>query len=323
MAEEQTRGTMRVYGCGGAGVNVTSYFNGMGIENGCAEIFPAYIDASRSNMDATFNDDDIFVLDNVDGSGKVRRENHAELNNVTRQILLQIPPKDFNVVVFSASGGTGSVAGPLIVAELLERKESVVALVIGSDESIITANNTLNTLKSLESVSRSKQLPVVMYYQHNERGRKQTDINSEFQLAISTLTILTSRKNHGMDTKDIENWVQFSSTTSVSPQLALLDIFKLREDAEEVGDPISVASVYQSRDEDHVNLTPEYHTDGYCGEPNDHFQQLHFVITIDEVSKLADRISKTLAEYENRRSSRVKQSSILGADDKTDGDLVL
>mgnify|MGYP001176795926 CR=1 FL=1 len=102
---DKVRGTMRVYGCGGAGINITSFFNGAGIESGCAEVFPAYVDTSRSNLRPEFNEDDVFILENVDGSGKVRRENHEEIANVTRQILLQIPPKDFNVVIFSASGG--------------------------------------------------------------------------------------------------------------------------------------------------------------------------------------------------------------------------
>lgn len=322
-ATNQERGTVRVFGCGGAGINITSFFNGAGIENGCAEVTPAYIDTSRSNLRSEFNEQDVFILENVDGSGKVRKENHEEIANVTRQILLQIPPKDFNIVVFSASGGSGSVCGPLLVAELLERKVPVVALVVGSDESIITATNTLNTLKTLEKISKVKKLPVVTYYEHNERNRKQSEVDRQLQLVISTLSVLTSRMNHGMDTRDILNWVQFSNTTSVQPQLSLLEVFKDKAEAEATADPISVASVYQDRDEPQVGLVPEYHTDGYCSEPNDNFQQLHFVITIDRVNKLVGGIKNTLDDYENHRSSRVKQTSILDDSDNNSDDMLV
>ena len=323
MGDLQTRGSVRIYGCGGAGVNITSFFNEAGIENNCAEIYPAYIDASRSNLRSDFSEENIFILENVDGSGKVRRENHEEIANVTRQILLQIPPKDFNIVIFSASGGTGSVSGPLLVAELLERKLPVVALVIGSDESIITATNTLNTLKTLEKVSRTKKLPVVMYYEHNDRDRKQGDIDRQLHLVVSTLSVLTSRLNHGMDTRDVINWVQFSHTTSVDPQLALFEVFKDDELVEAVSDPISVASVYKDRDVPMTRLAPEYHSDGYCSQPSEYFEQLHFVITIDRIPKIVGNVKKTLEDYENHRSSRVKHSSILDDNDSQDDNVLV
>lgn len=209
------------------------------------------------------------------------------------------------------------------MAELLERNVPTVALVVGSDESIITANNTLNTLKTLEKIAKVKKLPVVMYYEHNERNRKQSEVDRQLQLVVSTLSVLTSRMNHGMDTRDVLNWVQFSNTTTVKPQLALLEVFKDNEAAEETADPISVASVYQDRDANQVNLVPEYHADGYCGEPSEHFTQLHFVITIDRIGKIVGGVKKTLDEYENHRSSRVKQSSILDDGDEEGDDILV
>jgi len=98
-------GVLRLYGCGGCGVNATYNFNKYVEEANCAHVNPAYIDASRSNLKPDMRADDIFVLPNVDGSGKIRRENHKEISNVIKQIILQIEPGDFNVVIFSASGG--------------------------------------------------------------------------------------------------------------------------------------------------------------------------------------------------------------------------
>ena len=99
------QGKLVIYGCGGLGVNMASAFNGMVQEPNCAIIRPAYIDASRSNLRTDFKVEDTFVLQNIDGSGKVRKENHKEISNTIKQVLLQIEPGDFNVVVFSASGG--------------------------------------------------------------------------------------------------------------------------------------------------------------------------------------------------------------------------
>ena len=100
-----TLGTLRIYGTGGCGINTAYLFNKVKEEPNCAKFAPAYIDASRSNLQPDMRQEDIFVLPNVDGSGKIRKENHKEISNVIKQILLQIEPGDFNVVIFSASGG--------------------------------------------------------------------------------------------------------------------------------------------------------------------------------------------------------------------------
>lgn len=120
MSELPKKGRIVMYGAGGCGINTVSYYNdnsvieqsaelndeqGQPISPITAEIKTVYIDASHSNLQEKFRDEDVFILPNVDGSGKVRRENHKEITKVIKQVLLQHEPGDFNVVVFSASGG--------------------------------------------------------------------------------------------------------------------------------------------------------------------------------------------------------------------------
>lgn len=313
-------GKLRVYGAGGAGVNVAGYFNKAAEEPNCARVMPAYIDTSRSNLRDDFAEDDIFILPNVDGSGKVRKENHKEISNVVKQILHQIEPGDFNVVVFSASGGSGSVFGPLLLQELLERKLTACCVVVGSDESIITATNTLNTLKSLEAIAKRADLPVVMYYEHNDRDRKRSEVDTQLHLVISTLAVLASKQNREMDSKDIANWLQFSKTTSVGAQLAQLEVFIDPQQVSEVRDPISIASIYTSEDTTPVAAVPEYHAAGYLSQVSDQYEQLHYVISIDAVPTIVGQIKDTLDQYHAHRNSRVKQASILSDNDETTDD---
>lgn len=99
--------------------------------DGFAAIDPAFIDTSRSNLTPEIPEEKIYILDNTDGSGKVRRENHAQISSSIKHILQSQQPGEFNIVVFSASGGSGSVLGPLIVSELLARGLPVVVLTAG------------------------------------------------------------------------------------------------------------------------------------------------------------------------------------------------
>ena len=99
------KGTLRLYGAGGAGINCISIFNDVKPDLGAASILTTYIDTSRSNLKPEFKEDDCFLLKGVDGSGKIRRENHKEISESIKKILLDHKPGDFNIVVSSASGG--------------------------------------------------------------------------------------------------------------------------------------------------------------------------------------------------------------------------
>lgn len=321
---EQQKGKLRVYGCGGMGINVASYFQDAGDEPNCAQVLPAYLDTSRSNLREDFAEDQVFVLDNVDGSGKVRKENHEEIANVVPQILLNIEPTEFNVVVFSASGGTGSVIGPLVMSELLKRGHTAVAVVVGSAESVITATNTLNTLKTLEAISKRNQLPVVMNYDHNDQDRSRVEVDKSLHLVVSTLAVLASKKNREMDSKDIANWVQFNKTTTVEPQIAHLEVYNDADWVKDVKDPISVASIYESDDMSVPEAVPEYHAAGYLPSPGGHFDQIHFVISIEGIPSIVNNTQEKLDKYTMQRDSRTKQASLLGDQDvATETGLVL
>jgi len=137
-------GKIRIYGCGGAGINLTSHFINLPADGNYAEVLAAMVDTSRSNISTDIAEDLCYILPEVDGSGKVRKENHEVIGGVVKQILLQHKPEDLNVVVFSGSGGSGSVIGPLITKELLSREHSVICVMVGSDESAITCTNTRN-----------------------------------------------------------------------------------------------------------------------------------------------------------------------------------
>src|ERR1700690_3688627 len=129
------QGKVRLYGCGGLGSNIVKDYIGRQPAPGFATPLTSFIDTSRSNLAGIANQDDIFVLEGTDGSGKVRKENHAQISAAVKQILLKQAPEDFNIVIFSASGGSGSVIGPLLVSELLSRGHAVVVLTAGSSES--------------------------------------------------------------------------------------------------------------------------------------------------------------------------------------------
>lgn len=320
------RGRVRLYACGGFGVNIGSYFDGFKgeIEPGYASVETAYIDTSRSNFNkAGLSADQIFVLEGADGSGAIRSENHPEIQKNIPNILQQFKPLDFNVVVFSGAGGSGSVFGPLILSELLSRGLPAIAIVVGADDSAKAAENTLKTLQSLESIAQKRELPVAMYYRQNDNGdNKRSSIDKDSQYVISMISILCSRHNDELDSKDIQNWVQFTKATSADARLARLMICD-KDNVSSIADPIAIASLLASPDDAGREIVPEYSCTGYPEAKAVHtLLPLHLVLTFEGIPAIAKRLTTRISELETQRKARVRHDSLLG-NVQTDGDLVL
>lgn len=309
-------GNIRIYGAGGAGINIASQFLDKPEQPGYATPHPCFFDTSRSNMKAGISEKDTYVIEGKDGSGKIRRENASEIAGVIKNALVKFKPMDFNIVVFSASGGSGSVFGPAVVGELLDKGAPTVAVVVGSDESSLTCQNTLNTLKTLEHKAKQAGVPVVMYYDHNNRGGRRTDVDRAMISAIGALSALASGQNDEMDSQDLVNWLQYQKSSTVEPRLAALQIYSSGSDAEAVTNPLSLASLYRQPDASMADIVPDYNTYGYTKA--DGIEELHFVISVDSIANIGKKVMSTLEELETVRESRVKTESILSNDDDVD-----
>lgn len=322
---DTTIGKMRIYGCGGAGINIASAFADGREYPASALIQASFLDTSRSNIKAMVAEDQIYILPNVDGSGKIRSENHLSISGAIKDMLVKHKPADFNVVIFSASGGSGSVIGPLILKELISRGETAVAVVIGSSESQLTTKNTLNTLKSLEAICKQIHYPIVMHYQHNHRNLKRSEVDANLRFAVAALAILASRQNEGLDRQDLFNWVNYTRTTDLQPSVALLDVCLNNEEVNKVKNPVSIASLFADPDQEPLDVTPEYHCDGYVALPQE-FQavNMHFVISLDDVGSVAQGVSETLRNLDEVHRSRLAPATIISKDDHiTDDGMVL
>ena len=100
-----------LYCAGGAGINVGAMFESYRdkVEPGFAEIVINYLDTSKSNLGFNPPNESVYLIDDVDGSGKQRGKNHKVISERSKEMLLRFPPTDLNVVIHSASGGKLSV----------------------------------------------------------------------------------------------------------------------------------------------------------------------------------------------------------------------
>jgi hypothetical protein len=329
-------GTLRLYGAGGAGVNMTRHFHtAVGeIHPGMAQVHTAFIDTSRSNIPDALGDRDVFILTDStgvlkDGGGKERSLNHPDIAANIKGLLAKFPPMDMNVVVFSASGGSGSVFGPLLMAEMIRQGLSVVGLVVGSVESVKTVNNTVNTLASLENLATSRELPIVIMYCENNEDSPRAAVDKIFRHAIGSLAVLASRRNAEMDSTDIRHMLHFPKSTSIKARLATLDIARSNEEmevkvAEEGAQYIAMSSLYENPDVPTIAVRPEYHSAGYLTDKLEGVPMYHFGVRIDESARIASGLQRTLADMQKALAARVIPKTILtGNEQATDDGLIL
>ena len=243
---------IRVYAAGGGGTTIGYELESLRDKEtpGTGRLDVVYIDTSKSNLKPGIPEEACYLFGNVaevDGSGKRRLENKDIILKRAKEILKQFPPKDVNIVISTGGGGSGSVIAPSIVAELTERKELVIVLVVGSKLTKMDALNTMNTLKSYEGISRTFKEPVVACYFENQLRQPHSEINNEIVKMVGNLMILASGQNESFDRMDLRNFLHYQTTTSFDPMLTVLTVHNSEDTSKlinkDLGEFITVTSL--------------------------------------------------------------------------------
>lgn len=221
---------VRIFACGGTAINIVSVFGSMGSDAATnkryAEAEVCYIDTSESNVKvSSVPADQLYLVKGCDGSGKDRAKNAARIKEILPEFLHQFKPEDFNIIVHSSGGGSGSVAGPLIYNELISRGKEAIVVVVGTIDSKKELTNTVNTLKGYEHAASSQDHPVLMAYFENHVHGSMAEVDQEVISTLIKLLIVFSGNNHGLDSEDIKNFINYENVTDFEPSLTLLKVF--------------------------------------------------------------------------------------------------
>lgn len=317
-----SKGKVKLFCCGGAGLNVGQYFEKHrgNSEAAFAEIDIVYIDTSRSNLRTHISPDNCYMLEGLDGSGKVRSENHEEIATHIRAILQQFKPVDLNIVLSSAAGGSGSVISPLLTSELLKSEVPTIVIAIGSADTRLDIDNTLKTIKSFEAIARMRKAPVIMSYVQNSKTTSRSEADASIVNTIMALCVLFSRENRELDSRDLYNWLRFDRVTTYPVQLASLTLVEGKSEIKGLGNIISVATLAKEEMSTALADIPEYQCVGYVPETADNVVMdktpMHFITSDGIFPEVALHLNKILKELESAQSARMKKTNVLTAQDQ-------
>lgn len=320
-----SKNIVTVYSCGGCGANILKKMPTVSGE-GMAKMVPYYIDTSLSNLrSAQVPAESVFLFEGLDGSGKVRAENHEVIAKSTLKILQTFKPGNFSIVLHSASGGSGAVIGASLVSELKKRGDQVVVIVIGSTGSEIEIENTLKSLKTYDMIAYKNESPVVTHYLENSTTSGRQKIDGAATTAILALLALFSGLNDELDTADLRNWMKH---TKLGNELVSLHFCTSAADYAAAGTVVTVATLAKPEHNTNVSPVPAYQTVGYVTNADANAflgsEPLHFTISSDLITPTAKGLTSKLKEVAAHLSSTVRRESLVNRNDtQTDSGLIL
>lgn len=315
--------SVSIFAAGGCGVNIVG-----GLPNspsGAKAVASCYaIDTSKSNLrDSKFSADNVYLFDGLDGSGKVRSENHAVIAKNTLQILQKFQPGTFNIVVHSGGGGSGNVIAGSLVAELTRQGEQVVVIMVGSTNSQIEVENTYKTLQSYGVIAERSECPIVVHYLENSSTNGRKAIDGGAHAAIQALLMLFSGLNSEMDSADLRNWIRHAGGNEVFS----LQFCPSAEAYSRAGTVTSVATLAKMEHNTALSPAPAYQTVGYASSEEAMealVEPLHFTLSGNLIDNSAKALTAMKQENDKRFKSAVRRDSLVAQNAKiSDDGLVL
>ncbi len=317
----QPKGKVRLYAAGGCGTNIGAQLEQFRdkTEVAFAVLDIVYVDTSKSNLRPEINPDNCYFLEDLDGSGKVRKENHEQINLHVRAILQKFSPADLNIVLHSTGGGSGSVIGPLLVSELLASNAPTIVIAVGSSQTVLDADNTLKTLKSYEAISRARNAPVVMSYSENNATSPRAFSDKSVSSTIMALAVLFSRENLELDSKDLFNFLRYDRVTKFPVQLTSLTLVEGKQSMNDLGTIITMATLVKDGESADMEQIPEVQYVGILPEKSNDLilanAPMHFITSDGILPGVNSRLQKLLNGAEKTRNARLGQNSLLSNSD--------
>ena len=320
--------TIRLYAVGGAGCNIAKLVEGTANNiEGMANLDICYVDTSLSNVRGEKVDENRFFKiegDNLDGAAKIRKDSHPHLAKALPKIMDKFRPTAFNIVVSSASGGTGSVAAFHVVSEILKRGDNAVLILVGTTDSVQEITNTIATLKSFDGLAHSVGRPVAVHYLQNTQTATRAVINNMARQAIVMLSALMSNEHHELDTADVKGWLNHSS---IYPELVSVQFAQGQTEYNNAGEVITVATLATHDMVTAVDPVPAYQAVGYVphswtanNPPLIGKEPIHYTLSANMVSKVSGELNKLHDDLKSRQAAMTRRERLTSTKDVDAGD---
>lgn len=213
-----------IVGAGGFGTEILAKFMQSELGQATAEhLIPMIIDTSDSNFDRFrtepwFKDVKIHLTPGTDGGGKVRAANVGPLTDLVTNLVNNGTFEDegAKIIIYSAVGSSGGIAGPELACQLTAKKKSVFNMVLEVDESIQDLENTIKVLRTLQfRASQTTRHNNVFWGTNRFNGViRQSEADENFLFNLQDLVTLSHPDNDKIDSRDLNSFLNWAPDQS-------------------------------------------------------------------------------------------------------------
>lgn len=307
---------MKVYGAGGAGINIAARLESLRSATSGVTMEPvdvSYIDTSSSNVHHNKVDaDNLYIIETdseTKGAGKKRDDVYVPVQEQVRRILLGHEPQEFNCIINSLSGGSGSVIGPLLHKEMQHMGHNVVSIIIGSSDSSIEIQNTMKTLEMYMKISAETKAPVVVIYFENCKETPRSSVDEKVVTSVGLLSAIFSHNNQEMDGADITNFLHYDRVTDHEPNLVVAKFLSPEIDLPESQYPIACLTLALPGEDTSTGMPVDYQAVGFVSHVEDtvlaNVLPLHFAIVDGYIVSVYAKFQKKIRDLKMRRDAAV------------------
>lgn len=210
--------SVRVIGCGGCGINIVSSLLTNPIYPSGSEPYQFNVAGMDTNDEALYRG---IIYDFVElGDGRGGGLNRASIVDNVRARLLKMDSDqlflaEFNIIVASASGASGSTIAPLLAAEIKRRGFRCAIVLVADLSAGLLVSNTEGALRSLDAAAKNNgiYLPVAIFT--NQDGRAAADAG--VRDAIRGLYEVMALPTYELDVRDRLHFVDGGYINNVAP----------------------------------------------------------------------------------------------------------
>lgn len=317
---------IRIYCAGGCGVNIgQQLLESLSAMDDQPMVELALIDTSTANLKK--EGEKIFYhiqgdLEHpTDGSGMVRKTNYPAIMRSLPHILSKFPAGDFNILIHSASGGSGSVVGPLLAAKLLEDNKPFTTMLVGSQGCVKEVTNTIDTIESLQAIALKQGKALPCHYFDNAVSPR-SHVDGLIGFLVSLWSFLHTDRVTALDRKDIENFLNYDRVTAYPAGLSQLQVWS-KQDMPNMAPGVALATLMSLEEEgehQEVLVDVAYHVTGLVSGENYQAAKLSPSIRIGNfqgtfsgiIKKLKEKVDRFKAE---QAAALVNRLDVQGADE--------
>ena len=306
---------LNIYFCGGAATNISKSIH----DN--ADINMYCIDTSASNLKGVSNKENVYLVENVDGAGKLRTKSYESFNGLEEEVLIKFKPsKGLNLVVSSLSGGSGSIIAGILTKQLIKEGNNVIVVGIESKQSTIELENTIKTLKSYKGISDSTKKFLSVYYVDN-KSRKEADLEVLRFITLAS-TLVDKSKTEEFDTADLHHFINPDKVTDNKYTVGMIEITP-NEESHQTKDITVVSTVLLTNNPDSTlqGVRPEYLATCLVTDENYGNSDIRIDNVLGKLSIVINQLESELSDMKDNK--RVNKHKDIEVSDTTDEGLVL